>query len=50
MAVVYLAEDKATSAFYHEVVLKVLQAGGTFEQRTRMIREVKIYIHLYIFI
>ena len=37
MAVVYLAEDKAVSSFYHEVVLKVLYAGGTFEQRQRQI-------------
>jgi len=42
MALVYLAEDKATRAFYHEVVLKVLKAGGTFEQRQRMIREVSL--------
>jgi serine/threonine protein kinase len=38
MAAVYLAEDKATTAFYHEVVLKVVHAGRTFEQWQRMIR------------
>ena len=42
MAIVYLAEDRSTTAFYHEVVLKVLSAGATFEQRQRMIREVSL--------
>jgi serine/threonine protein kinase len=42
MAVVYMAEDKSTTAFYHEVVLKVLMAGATFESRQRMIREVSL--------
>jgi hypothetical protein len=45
MAVVYLADDITSTVVYivkHQVVLKVLQASGTFEQRQRMVREVSL--------
>ena len=42
MAVVYLADDITSTVVKHQVVLKVLQAGGTFEQRQRMVREVSL--------
>jgi serine/threonine protein kinase len=42
MAVVYLTDDITSTVVKHQVVLKVLEAGGTFEQRHRMVREVSL--------